>query len=222
MSALASACTSAGTFVANSSARIFGDYALHDNLVYGAHDQRLDVYSPKPIPTAAPVVMFFYGGGWNTGNKEMFAFVGDALSARGYVVVIADYRKYPQVTFPAFVQDGAQAVAWTVKNISDYGGSTNNIHLMGHSAGAHLAALLVSDERYLQQAGISPQHIQSFAGLAGPYHFIPEKELYKKVFAPPSNYPNMHVDNFIDGNEPPMLLLAGGEDTTVYYHNIEM
>lgn len=220
MSILLSACTGIGAFAVNTSSRLLGDYTLHEDVAFGTAGQTLDIYIPRPRPDAADVVVFFYGGGWNSGSKDDYAFVGDALTSRGYVVVVADYRKYPQVRFPDFVHDGAEAVAWTLEHIAEYGGNPRNLHVMGHSAGAHLGALLVSDPRYMGQADVSPRAVRSFAGLAGPYHFVPEKELYKKVFGPAERYPEMHVDNFIKGDEPPMLLLHGGADNTVGLGNL--
>lgn len=220
LSVLLSACTQAGLFAVNSPARLLGDYSRHADIDYGTHGQKLDIYTPASQTESADVVIFFYGGGWNTGSKDMYAFVGDALTQRGYVVIVPDYRKYPDVRFPEFVEDGAQSIAWAQSHIAEYGGDASRIHLLGHSAGAHLGALLASDERYLRAAGTSNAAIRSFAGLAGPYHFIPEKKLYKQVFGPPERYPQMHVDNFIDGQEPPMLLLHGGADDTVEQYNL--
>jgi acetyl esterase/lipase len=221
MSVLLSACTGIGAFAVNSTSRLLGDYTAHKDIAFGSHGQKLDVYTPEPQPENADVVVFFYGGGWSDGSKDTYTFVGDALTSRGYVVVIPDYRKYPDVRFPDFVYDGAEAVAWAKAHAAEYGGNAANIHVMGHSAGAHLAALLASDARYLQKHGMKPADLRSFAGLAGPYHFIPEKQLYKDVFGPPERYPLMHVDNFISGDEPPMLLLHGGDDSTVALTNLQ-
>lgn len=221
MSALLSPCAHIGALAVNSTSRLFGDYEVYQNISFGAYGQRLDVYAPRLVVEPAPVVVFFYGGGWNMGSKEMFAFVGDALTSLGYIAVIPDYRKYPEVTFPAFMEDGAQAISWVAEHITEYHGNPRGLNIMGHSCGAHLGALLVSDERYLLKADVMLQQIRAFAGLAGPYHFVPEAELYQKVFGAPANYPNMHVDNFIDGREPPMLLLAGENDETVGISNLE-
>ena len=136
--------------------------------------------------------------------------------------MVPDYRKYPEVTFPAFVEDGALAVAWTLKNISTYQGDPNQLVLMGHSAGAHIAALLGADERYLANHGHSTTQIRAFAGLSGPYDFIPEEEDLKDIFGPPERYPQMTVTNFIEGDEPPMLLLWGAEDNLVGRRNLEL
>ena len=132
-----------------------GGYRLERDLAYGELPrQRLDVYVPDGLAGPAPVVVFFYGGRWEVGNKGDFRFVGQALAARGLIAVIPDYRRYPEVRFPAFVADGAAAVAWVRDNIAGLGGDPGSLHLMGHSAGAHIAALLALDHRYLAAAGV--------------------------------------------------------------------
>ena len=138
------------------------------------------------------------------------------------MVVIPDYRKYPSVRFPVFVQDGAKALAWTYDNIKSYGGAPSRIHVAGHSAGAHIGALLTADARYLANEGKKRSKvIRSFAGLAGPYDFVPDEPDLEDMFGPPENYPLMQVTTFIDGKQPPMLLLYGAADTDVAPYNLE-
>ena len=170
----------------------------------------------------APVLVFFYGGRWTDGSKEMYPFVAKTFLDLGYVVVIPDYRKYPDVKFPAFIEDGAQAVAWTLDNVAEYYGDSSRLFIMGHSAGAHIGALISADERYLAQLNHSTQNIKAFAGLSGPYDFVPEEEDLKDMFGPPDQYPQMTVTNFIEGNEPPMLLLWGEKDELVGQRNIDL
>lgn len=194
------------------------------NIAYGDKPwQKLDVYLPEQASDKdMPVVVFFYGGRWTNGSKALYQFVGEAFAKHNYMVVIADYSKYPQVKFPAFVEDGAKAVAWTYKHIAGYGGSSEKLYLAGHSAGAHIGALLSADERYLQAEGIHRSIIKAFAGLAGPYDFVPKAKDLKAIFGPPENYPAMQVTTFIEGREPPMLLLWGDEDTAVLRRNIDL
>src|SRR3954471_10166956 len=133
-------------------------YHRASNLSYGKEPrQSLDVYTPCGDPKHAPVVIFFYGGYWQWGSKSDYRFVGQALASKGFIAVLPDYRLYPRVTFPAFVEDGAQAVRWTRDHIARYGGDPNRLYLMGHSAGAHTAALLAVDPHYLQDAGVDPK-----------------------------------------------------------------
>lgn len=219
---LTAACSQAGLFVANIPPR-FDDVTRHADIVFSeAHDLKLDVYAPEAGEDRnLPVIVFFYGGRWTDGDKDQYRFAGSALAGEGYVVVIPDYRKYPQVKFPAFAEDGADVVEWVTENISRYSGKPDVLFLSGHSAGAHTAAILATDESYLKERGVDPQIIKGFAGLAGPYAFTPEAEDLKDIFGPPEKYPQMRATNFIDESEPPMLLLRGENDTTVGAFNAE-
>ena len=149
-------------------------YRVERDLAYGDDPrQRLDVYVPDGLAGPAPVALFFYGGRWQAGDKDQFQFVGQALASRGFVTVIPDYRRHPEVGFPRFVEDGAAAIAWVRDHGAELGGDPEAIHLLGHSAGAHIAALLALDHDYLAAAGVAPDAIRSFVGLAGPYDFLP-------------------------------------------------
>jgi acetyl esterase/lipase len=166
--------------------------------------------------------VFFYGGRWETGTKEDYRFVGTRLADQGYIVVIPDYRKYPQVHFPVFVQDGAKALAWVYDNIEKYQGSSARIHIVGHSAGAQIGALLTANAHYMTDLGKSRSVvIHDFTGLAGPYDFTPDEPDLQDIFGPPQNYQLMQVTTFIDGQQPPMLLLYGTTDTMVKAYNLE-
>lgn len=218
------ACVDAGFAIANAPAA-FGGHAAHmRTLAYGPEkEHRLDLYVPKAQTSAQrPVLVFFYGGGWKEGAKEDYHFVAQAFAEKGYIVAIPDYRKYPQVIFPAFVEDGARALAWVHDEVERHGGSKTHIFLAGHSAGAHLAALLAADECYLAAHGKEArQVVRAFAGLAGPYAFTPDEPDYVAIFGPPARYPLMQVPNFIDGGEPPMLLMYGSKDTLVGRFNLD-
>src|SRR5262249_49508789 len=130
-------------------------YRAARGVAYGENvRQRLDIYQPRqPYESPTPVVVFFHGGSWNSGSPGWYCFLGPALAARGYVVVVPSYRLYPEVRFPDFVEDAARAVAWTRQKIDAFGGDRSRIFVMGHSAGAHIAALLALDEHYLRDAG---------------------------------------------------------------------
>ena len=185
--------------------------------------QKLDLYLPSnSVEKPLDVIVFLYGGRWTYGAKHDYRFVGATLAERGYVVVIPDYRKYPLVRFPVFVQDGAKALAWVSDHIAQWHGNPKRIHVLGHSAGAHIGALLAADPRYLAEEGKNRSHtITDFTGLAGPYALIPNEPDLEDMFGPPSNYPNMQATTFIDGTQPPMLLLYGDQDRAVKYHNLE-
>jgi acetyl esterase/lipase len=144
----------------------------------------LDIFAPSGA--GLPVVVFIYGGGWKDGSKSMYRFVGATLANRGFVTVIPDYRVFPQVRFPDFLRDTARAMAWTKANIARYGGDPNRVSLMGHSAGAHIAAMLTLDRQWLIAVGLDPDRdIDAMIGLSGPYDFLPlhDPEL-DLIFAP--------------------------------------
>lgn len=184
-----------------------------------AHRLTLDIYTPVNV-RRVPVVVFFYGGRWTDGTAADFRFVGQALAAQGFVAVLPDYRHYPAVRFPAFVQDAARAVRWTQLHIARYGGDPDKIFVMGHSSGAHLAALLALDPRYLAEAGGDRAKLKGMIGLAGPYDFLPLADAdLRDMFGPPERYELSQPITFADGDNPPMLLLHGADDQTVRVHN---
>ncbi len=214
-----SACTTSALIVANTLAR-FDDYKLIAGQPYGIHAlNRLDIYQPGG--EVKGTVIFFYGGCWGactTLTREKYRFVAQTLTSQGYVVVIPDYRRYPQVLFPQMMQDSAAVVAWTVKNIVRFGGKADQLFLMGHSAGGHMAAMLTVNERYLGAA--MHQNIRGFIGLAAPYDFIFDRPYLPKVFAG-LDYSESQPSHFIEGSEPPLLLLYGNEDKEVFRRNID-
>ena len=193
----------------------FFDGETYEDIAFSDTGLELDVYVPEgPSDTPYPVVVFFYGGSWQWGTRTDYPFVGMTLAKEGFVTVIPDYRKFPEVRFPGFVEDGAEALAWVRANITGYGGDPERVHVMGHSAGAHIAALLTFDERYLEEAG-TPGLIQSLVGLAGPYNFTPDEQVFVDIFGPEAKFPQMQVPTFVDGNESPVLLLHGLDDDIV-------
>ncbi len=199
-----------------------GGYGSLQNIRYGAADESLDVYTPAH-PVDAPVVVFLYGGSWQTKisyPKANYRFLGEALAARGYVTVIPDYRLYPAVRYPDFLDDCARAVVWAHAHARAYGGDPNRIVVMGHSAGAYNAAMLALDPGYMQQAGGERNWIKAMIGLAGPYDFLPLDDAdLEQVFAPAKPLETSQPINHVDGHNPPMLLMAGENDSVVYAKN---
>lgn len=220
-------CATLALGTACSPARLVSAWTSNDgtehagSFSYGSHPRQvLDVYQPAiQGPGPAAVVVFFYGGRWQRGNRLDYRFIADALAEKGLVTVVPDYRVYPEVRFPAFVQDGAAAVHWTQRNIARFGGDSRRVFVMGHSAGAHIAALLAFDERYLEDLQGS-NVLAGFIGLAGPYDFLPlSDKTLKDLFGPPQYYPDSQPVNFVDGKEPPALLMHGSEDSAVWPRN---
>lgn len=180
---------------------------------------KLDVYIPDGARNA-PVVVFFYGGRWSEGDREGYKFVGAALAKQGFIAVVPDYRLYPKVRFPSFLEDSAKAVRWTRDHIQSYGGDLGRLFVMGHSAGAYNAAMLTVDPRWLNNVGGDRSWIAGMIGLAGPYDFLPiTAPDLATIFGPESNYPNTQPINYADGKGPPMLLLHGQDDDAVWIKN---
>ena len=182
----------------------------------------LDVWA-RPARQGAPgkpVLVFFYGGGWANGSRSDYGFVAKAYAARGYVVVLPDYRLVPQVRFPSFLQDAAAAVRWTHDNIARYGGDPNQIAVAGHSAGGYLAVMLALDGRYLRAAGADPSVIKAAIGLAGPYDFYPfvKRRSIDAMGRAPDPLATQPI-TFARADAPPLLLVTGTADTEVRPRN---
>ena len=112
------------------------------------------------------MVIFLYGGGWVSGERRDYGFVGRAFAARGFVTVIPDYRLVPTVRFPTFIEDAARAVRWAQDHAASFGGDPRRIDLSGHSAGAYIVAMLSLDRHYLADAEVDPgDHPRRGAGV---------------------------------------------------------
>lgn len=198
-------------------------YEKRADLSYGGlARQKLDVYIPVGEPQDLTVVVFFYGGSWQSGRRQDYRFVAQALTAQGFVAVVPDYRVYPEVTFPAFIQDGARAFAWVKENIGSLGGNPDRVFVMGHSAGAYIAAMLSLHGGYLGEVGRSPGEVRGFIGLAGPYDFLPLKwPNLVKIFGGADGIPETQPINFVTASAPPALLLHGATDKVVATGNTQ-
>jgi acetyl esterase/lipase len=187
-----------------------------ESIPYGEGARRtLDIYRPNAA-TASPVVVFFYGGNWQSGDKEMYLFLAAALARRGYVTVVPDYRVYPGARYPQFIEDGALAVRWVRDNAARFGGDPQRLFVMGHSAGAYIAAMLAFDRRWLRAVGLSPgRDIAGLICIAGPYDFLPLEDETLKVIFGGANAPATQPISYVSGGEPPTLLATGADDGTV-------
>lgn len=194
-----------------------GTFTKTADVRYGSDPRNaLDIYTPVNASGNAPVVVFFYGGSWNTGSRGDYSFVGEALASRGIVAVLADYRLYPQVHYQGFLQDSAQAVGWTREHIKAYGGAPDRLYVMGHSAGAYNAAMLALDSTWLAAVGMKPSMLSGWIGLAGPYDFLPvENADVKPVFFFPNSPPDSQPINHVSAQSPPALLIAAKDDSVV-------
>lgn len=195
-------------------------YQIHHGLAYGTDPrQKLDVYVPSGLTAAAPVVLFFYGGGWQGGNRSNYRAFGQTFASAGMLAVVADYRLYPQVKYPGFVEDAAGALAFVRAHAAQYGGDVDRIFVSGHSAGAYNAVMLASEPKFIVARGGSLDWIRGVIGIAGPYNFLPMRDpIYVDMFHGTNNTDSMPVHH-VDGPRPPMLLISGSNDDTVALSN---
>ena len=210
------ACSPLGTLNAvmpNSS------YTLNADVAYGPlARQRLDIYRPSSTAPAAgwPVVVFFYGGSWNRGEKADYKFVGEALASRGVLTLVADYRLYPEVRYPDFLKDSALALGYGLNEAKPLGGDSKRVFVMGHSAGGYNAAMLALDARWLGDVGHAPKELAGFIGLAGPYDFFPMTNPdAQPVFFHPNYPPNTQPIEFARASAPPTFLGAAVKDSLI-------
>jgi acetyl esterase/lipase len=202
-----------------------GAQLVAEGVAFGSHGQSLDIWKPEAAAAKAtrsklPVVIFWYGGGWAKGDRTSYAFAGRALAREGFLVVIPDYRKVPQVRFPAFLDDGAEAVAWVESNIAEHGGDPARIAFMGHSAGAYQAVMLALDAKRLTAAGADPANVKAAVGLSGPYDFYPFTS--DRAIDAMSQWPRPEETQpitFARADAPPLLLVTSDGDTTVRVKN---
>ena len=196
-------------------------YHLEEGIAYGnAPRQKLDVYRPladrQPSEGRRPLVVFFYGGTWSSGDRAGYKFVGEALASRGAVVVVPDYRLSPEATYPVFVRDSALAMKWGLDNAARLGADPKQVYVMGHSSGGYNAAILALDPRWLGELGANPRQLAGWIGLAGPYDFLPIENPQAKVAfdwpdTPPDSQPIFHAS----ARSPRALLMAATEDKLV-------
>jgi acetyl esterase/lipase len=191
-------------------------YTGREGIAYGPGERdRLDVYQPVAAPAGQkpPLVVFFYGGNWNSGERADYRFVGEALASGGAIAVIPDYRLVPQVHYPEFLDDNARAMAWVFDQAKELGGDPNNIYVMGHSAGAYNAAMLALDPRWL---GEQRNRLKGFIGIAGPYDFLPiGNPDTQRAFKWPQTQPESQPVIYASNKAPRTLLLAAKSDSLV-------
>ncbi|MFN9632954.1 MAG: alpha/beta hydrolase [Erythrobacteraceae bacterium] len=194
-----------------------GARQVAEGVAFGTHGQTLDIWAPADPPAGKlPVVIFWYGGGWANGDRAAYAFAGRALAKDGFLVVIPDYRKVPDVLFPAFLDDGAEAVAWLQANVAEHGGDPGRVALMGHSAGAYQAVMLALDSKRLAAAGADPGIVKAAVGLSGPYDFYPFDK--PRSIAAMGQWPRPEETQpiaFARADAPPLLLVTSEGDETV-------
>ena len=198
------------------------EYRVGGAVVYDReHHLALDIYRPEG-GSRPPALLFFHGGRWSSGSRAQYEFVARTFVARGMTVLLPDYRLYPGVKFPVFVEDAASAAAYVLDHADELGIDRHRVFLAGHSSGAHLAAMIATDGRYLAAHGHRPRDFAGVVGLAGPYDFLPllDDDL-KDMFGPPERYGLSQPIEFVDGDEPPFLLIHGTADRLAWPRNSE-
>jgi acetyl esterase/lipase len=196
-----------------------GALQVATDVAFGLHGQKLDIWGKNggTRPSGAersPVLIFYYGGGWVKGTRAEYGWAARAYAAKGFVVVVPDYRKVPDVVFPAFVQDAADAVKWTHDNIARYGGDPDRIAIAGHSAGGYAVGMLALDPQWLAAAG-APGAVKAAVGLSGPYDFYPYTGRAIAAFSKWPKPAETQPITYARADAPPMMLVTGTEDTTV-------
>jgi acetyl esterase/lipase len=198
-----------------------GARIVADGAAFGSGPRRkVDVYAPAVRQDADgrrvrpwPVILFLYGGSWQSGTRAGYGFVGRALAARGFVVAIPDYRLMPEVRFPGFLEDNAAAFRWLRAHAAGFGGDPDRVVLVGHSAGAYDAAMLALDPRWL---GADRRAVRGFAGLAGPYDFLPfDDPIAVAAFGGWAVPAETQPISFADAGDPPALIAWGAADERV-------
>ena len=207
-----------------------GGVGVSKDILYGDEPlQDLDIYYPKPLAQAMekqsaitktyPMVVFVYGGSWENGSKEEYAFVGQSLAQAGYVTAVINYRKAPEHVYPDYVEDTAKAIAWSYKNAASFHADPQRLAVVGHSAGAFNAVAAIANEDFLAPYGVKPKDIRAVVGIAGPYSYDFRKFDSATAFAPDATPDEVMPDRHIKGEQPPYLFLTAEKDKLVYDTN---
>ena len=148
--------------------RVVTDISYQVKVGAATEKNKLDLYLPQDMK-GVPVIVSLYGGGLTAGDKKGQAFVGQRFASAGIATAVANYRLSPDVQHPVHVQDAAAAFAWVKQHIAEYGGNPDQVFVIGHSAGAYLAALLATDGRYLGAHKLSLRDIRGVVPVSGFY-----------------------------------------------------
>jgi acetyl esterase/lipase len=179
--------------------------------------QKIDVYKTAG-KTPAPVVIFIHGGAWQYGDQKQLAAMGKVLADRGVVAFLIDYRKYPQVTYPAFVDDTVAALNWVMAHAAEYGGDPARVVVAGHSAGAHLTVIPFTDDTFRKKLAFDPMAIRGLVPISGPFvfaevgeHAASQKELHN-VMGGEEGYRKSEPIGYPRADLPPVLVMNGDKD----------
>jgi acetyl esterase/lipase len=211
---------------ADASVRVVKDVGYLGGKVYALDKDKLDLYLPESRK-GVPVMVWIHGGALQEGDKEQQAGVGRRFAAAGIATAVVNYRLSPSVAHPAHIQDVAASFAWVKRQIAGYGGDPDHVFVVGHSAGAYLAALLATDERYLRAHGLALRDIRGAVPVSG--FFWVEREGVapdrpKTVWgAAPQTWPDASPAHHVRAGLPPMLILyADGDEPWRRRQNVEL
>lgn len=180
---------------------------------------KLDVYGPLTQDGPRPVIVFFYGGGWTDGERGGYEFVGRALAALGYIVVVPDYRLVPEIEYPVFLEDCAAAVRFVIDNAGGWGGDDKAIVLAGHSAGAYNAAMLALKPALFEMSALAGR-LRAVACISGPFDFFPfDGPISQRVFGAADKPLETQPIEYVRADLPPFFLATGERDRIVYPRN---
>ncbi len=189
-------------------------FELHSDLKYGLLERQvMDLYV---VPNCIGTLLFVHGGYWDAGSKDEYPFVAESLCLAGFSVAVVNYRLAPDGVFPHMVQDVALSIQWLLRQLPVYGVTSSRIGLLGHSAGAHIIALLCVNPVYLERVGLNRQVIRASVGISGPYDFLEWLETdprAQKAMGAREQWLETQPALIADGKNPPMLLLHGAKDT---------
>jgi pimeloyl-ACP methyl ester carboxylesterase len=184
--------------------------SIEGDIAYGSlPQQKLDIYTPSSAAADAPVLVFFHGGSFRTGSNAFLRAVGESFARSGVIFVAPEYRQYPDGVFPQFVEDAASAVAYVWRALGRDHGSPRAIFVAGHSAGAYIAAMIALNQDYLAADGVPAGSIKGLIGIAGAYQPIPFDGSGLESIFPAATRARSAPAEFVDKNDPPMLLIAG-------------
>jgi acetyl esterase/lipase len=184
--------------------------------------QKLALYVPQGArpPGGFPLVVFFHGGGWHSGDPYAYGWIARALAARGYATSLVGYRLNEGGRFPAMLEDSAAGTRWTLAHAATYGIDVSRIALMGHSAGAYNATMLALDREWLGRENVPDGKVVGAVILAGPSDFYPFVK--KSSINAMSHWPRPQETqpvNYVRADAPPLLLVHGTKDTVVRPRN---
>ena len=200
-----------------------GTMQLTSETLGNSQARKILVFGPQEFDAKAaqlPVLLFVHGGSWNKGSPTDYGFVARAFSPEGFIVVLAGYRLHPEAVYPAMLEDTAAAIAWTHKNIAQFGGDPTRITVSGHSAGAYNVVMAALEKRWLAQHGLDANALAGVVGLAGPYDFYPfDSESTRASFGHAEEAEATQPIHHVRPDAPAKLLIHGEDDTLVRPRN---